>query len=158
MVFRSANTYDAITIGYGLGGLAAGALYARAGHRVLVLERDANFGGAATTYQHGALTIEASLHEVSDPHAPRDPKGRILKALGILVDLVFVPVVDFQQIRGKYFDLAFSLPHVFVKARLALTSRFPYHRDAFARFFVKLRSAQEVLNMLGLHQYLLCVL
>jgi all-trans-retinol 13,14-reductase len=31
--------FDAIVIGSGLGGLTAGALYARAGHRVLVIER-----------------------------------------------------------------------------------------------------------------------
>ena len=47
------DVYDAIVIGSGLGGLTAAALYARAGHRVLVLERNGEFGGAATTYRHG---------------------------------------------------------------------------------------------------------
>jgi phytoene dehydrogenase-like protein len=47
-----ADRYDAIVIGSGLGGLTAGALYTRAGHRVLLLERNRNFGGAATTYLH----------------------------------------------------------------------------------------------------------
>ena len=65
--------FDAIVIGSGLGGLTAGALYARAGHRVLVLERNRNFGGAATVYRHGALAIEASLHEI-DGLDPEDPK------------------------------------------------------------------------------------
>ena len=45
--------FDAIVSGSGLGKLTAGALYARAGHRVLVFERNDNFGGAATVYQHG---------------------------------------------------------------------------------------------------------
>jgi flavin-dependent dehydrogenase len=45
--------FDAVVIGSGLGGLTAGALYARAGNRVLVLERNHNFGGAATVYRHG---------------------------------------------------------------------------------------------------------
>ncbi len=44
----SSNDYDAIVIGSGLGGLTAGALFAHAGHRVLVLERNYTFGGAAT--------------------------------------------------------------------------------------------------------------
>ena len=87
--------YDVIVIGSGLGGLTAGALFARAGHRVLILERNAEFGGAATTYQHGSLTIEASLHETTDPHNPRDWKSRAFRALGILDDLEFVPVGDF---------------------------------------------------------------
>jgi len=145
----SSNTYDAIVIGSGLGGLTAGALYARAGHRVLILERNAYFGGAATTYQHGALTVEASLHEVSDPNDPRDSKGRILKALGIIDDLEFEPVGDFQQVRGKYFEQPFTLPHGFDKAQEALTSRFPDHRDAFRRLFEKLKTVQEGVAMIG---------
>ena len=145
----SADIFDAIVIGSGLGGLTAGALYARAGHRVLILERNADFGGAATTYQHGALTIESSLHEVSDPHNPRDAKGRILKALGIMDDLEFVPVGDFQQIRGKYFEQPFTLPHGFDKAQGALTSRFPDHQEAFARLFEKFKTVQEGLAVIG---------
>ena len=38
--------YDAIVIGSGLGGLTADALFAHAGHRVLVLEQNQSFGGA----------------------------------------------------------------------------------------------------------------
>ena len=38
----SAKTYDAIVVGSVLGGLTAGALYARAGYRVLILERNAD--------------------------------------------------------------------------------------------------------------------
>jgi all-trans-retinol 13,14-reductase len=91
------GAYDAITIGSGLGGLTAAALYARAGHRVLVLERNAEFGGAATTYRHGRLTIEGSLHETADLSAPLDPKARILRALGILDDLEFVSVGAFLR-------------------------------------------------------------
>jgi all-trans-retinol 13,14-reductase len=41
--------YDAVVVGSGLGGLAAGALFTHAGHRVLVLEQNGTFGGAATT-------------------------------------------------------------------------------------------------------------
>jgi all-trans-retinol 13,14-reductase len=52
------DSYDAITIGSGLGALTAAALYARAGHRVLILERNDESGGAATTYRHGRLTMK----------------------------------------------------------------------------------------------------
>ena len=77
--------FDAIVIGSGLGGLTAAALYARSGHRVLVIERNENFGGAATVYRHGALAIEASLHEI-DGLDPNDPKAPILGAFHDLVD------------------------------------------------------------------------
>src|ERR1700736_1474382 len=48
---RMSRQFDAIVIGSGLGGLTAAALYAQAGNRVLVLERNRNFGGAATVYR-----------------------------------------------------------------------------------------------------------
>jgi all-trans-retinol 13,14-reductase len=60
----SDSSWDAIVIGSGLGGLTAAAAIANRGKRVLVLERHASFGGAATVYRHGALNIEGSLHEI----------------------------------------------------------------------------------------------
>lgn len=144
-----AGTYDAIVIGSGLGGLTAGALFARAGHRVLILERNAEFGGAATTYRHGLLTIEASLHETTDPHNPRDWKARALRALGILNDLEFVPVGDFYQVRGRLFEPPFSLPPGFEAAEKALASRFPNHRKAFRRLFERIEAVQDGLALVG---------
>jgi phytoene dehydrogenase-like protein len=143
------GAYDAITIGSGLGGLTAAALYARAGHRVLVLERNAEVGGAATTYRHGRLTIEGSLHETADLWAPLDPKARILRALGILDDLEFVPVGAFYEVRGQLFDPPFVLPHGFDAAEAALADRFPRHRSAFRRFFQRLRAVQEAMSVVG---------
>jgi all-trans-retinol 13,14-reductase len=145
------GAYDAIAIGSGLGGLTAAALYARAGHRVLVLERNDEFGGAATTYQHGRLMIEASLHETADLGAPLDPKARILGALGILDDLDFVSVGDFYEVRGRLFDPPFVLPHGFESAETALAERFPQHLLAFRRFFQRLRAVQEAMSVVGEH-------
>ncbi len=114
------GNYDAIVIGSGLGGLTTGALFARAGRRVLVLERNADFGRAATTYQHGPLTIEASLHETTDPLNPRDWKALAFRALAILDDLEFVPVVDLYEVRGRLCSPPFSLPLGFEAAEKAL--------------------------------------
>jgi phytoene dehydrogenase-like protein len=143
------DAYDAVTIGSGLGGLTAAALYARAGHRVLVLERNAEFGGAATTYRHGPLTIEASLHETAALSDPVDPKARILQALGVLDDLTFEPVGSFYEVRGKLFDPPFVLPHGFDAAEAALGDRFPEHRSGFRKFFVRLRTVQEAMSVVG---------
>jgi all-trans-retinol 13,14-reductase len=84
------DDFDAISIGSGLGGLTAAALYARLGHRVLVLERNDDIGGAATTFRYGGLTIEASLHETAQLSTPGDPKARILASLGLTDELEFV--------------------------------------------------------------------
>ncbi len=68
--------YDVVVIGAGLGGLTAGAILARAGRKVLVIERSNSVGGAASSYKSGDLFVEGSLHETSDPHDPRDPEAR----------------------------------------------------------------------------------
>jgi len=52
--------YDVVVIGAGLGGLTAGAILARAGRKVLVIERSNSVGGAASSYKSGDLFVEGS--------------------------------------------------------------------------------------------------
>jgi all-trans-retinol 13,14-reductase len=137
--------FDAIVIRSGLGGLTAGALYARAGNRVLVLERNHNFGGAATVYRHGALAIEASLHEIDGLDA-EDPKTPILRSLGLDRDIPFVDVGDLHEVRGPLLGEPFVLPHGLDAALAATKQRFPHQAKgrenishASARFATLLR-------------------
>lgn len=143
------DTFDGIAIGSGLGGLTAAALYARAGHRVLVLERNTEVGGCASTYRHGEFTIEASLHETALPSAVVDPKARILAALGIADDIDYVPAGALYQVRGGPFDRPFELPTGYRDAEAALAERFPHHRKAFHRFFERVQAVQSAMAMLG---------
>ena len=115
------RNFDAIAIGSGLGGLTAAALFARAGHKVLVLERNQSFGGAATVYHHGALSIEASLHEIDGLDAS-DPKAPILRALGIDRDIPFVDVGDLHEVRSPLFEKPFVMPHGSSLPRYSWTS------------------------------------
>jgi all-trans-retinol 13,14-reductase len=130
--------FDAIVVGSGLGGLIAGALYARAGHRVLVLERNANFGGAATVHRHGSLAIEASLHEVDGLDA-EDAKMPILRALGLDHDMPFVDVGDVHEVRSPLLREPFVLPHgydagltatIIADLDLSISRNFRRHRAA----------------------------
>lgn len=135
------NDYDAIVIGSGLGGLTAGALYAHAGHRVLILEQNDNFGGAATTYQRGSMTIEASLHETADPLlATDDPKASIFESLGLYSDIELVPVGDFQEVRCPLIGAPLTLPHGIDALAERLSERFPHKATAIARFLKRLAS------------------
>ena len=81
--------FNAIVIGSGLGGLTAAALCARAGFRVLVLERNDSFGGAATVYRHNGLAIEARCTEI-DGLDEDDPKTGLIRSLGLDRDLEFI--------------------------------------------------------------------
>jgi phytoene dehydrogenase-like protein len=124
--------FDAIVIGSGLGGLAAGAKLARAGRKVLVLERNYSLGGAATTYKAGDLVVEASLHETADPRNPLDPKHHILAELGVLDAVEWVPIGNFYEVRGGPVGDPIVLPDNFAAARSALTARFPQNRRGIA--------------------------
>src|ERR1044072_644949 len=117
--------YDAVVIGAGLGGLNAGAIPARAGRKVLVIERSNSGGGAASSYKSGDLFVEGSLHETSDPNDPRDPKHDALVRAGVLGAVKWIPGGQFYEARGGPLDRPFAMPDDFEAARRALIDRFP---------------------------------
>ncbi len=117
--------YDAVVIGAGLGGLTTGAILARAGRKILVIERSNSVGGAASSYKSGDLFIEGSLHETSDPHDVRDPKHHALTQAGVLDAVKWIPSAAFYEARGGPLDRPIVIPDNFDAARRVLTERFP---------------------------------
>jgi all-trans-retinol 13,14-reductase len=148
---RMTGSFDAIVIGSGLGGLTAAALFARTGQKVLVLERNQAFGGAATIYRHGALTIEASLHEI-DGLDVDDPKMPILRALGIDRDLGFVDVGDLHEVRSPLFDKPFVMPHGPEAALEATTAQFPQQAKGIEQYFERIVAIRHAVTMMSEHQ------
>src|ERR1700676_1719191 len=120
--------YDVVVIGAGLGGLTAGAILAREGRKVLVIERSNSVGGAASSYKSGELFVEGSLHETSDPHHPRDPKHDVLTRAGVIDKVTWVASGAFYQARGGPIGQPFLMPDNFDAARQALSARFPEAR------------------------------
>jgi phytoene dehydrogenase-like protein len=125
--------YDVVVIGAGLGGLTAGAILARAGRKVLVIERSNSVGGAASSYKSGDLFVEGSLHETSDPNDPRDPKHSVLVRAGVLDAVKWIPGGAFYEARGGPLDQPFAMPDHFDAARRALTERFPEARSGIEK-------------------------
>ena len=58
------QNYDAIIIGSGLGGLTCGAMLAKSGKKVLVLEQHDLIGGCATCFKRKGMLVDAGLHEM----------------------------------------------------------------------------------------------
>jgi len=117
--------YDIVIIGAGLGGLTSGALLARAGRKVLVIEKSNSVGGAASSYKVGDLFVEGSLHETSNPSDPRDPKHDVLKRAGVLDALSWVPGGALYQVRGGPVSQPLTVPDNVAAACDALAARFP---------------------------------
>src|ERR1700733_10792945 len=120
--------YDVVVIGAGLGGLTTGAILARAGRKVLVIERSNSVGGAASSYKSGDLFVEGSLHETSDPHDSRDPKHSALTRAGVIDAVKWIPAGEFYEVRGGPLERPFVMPDNFDAARRALSERFPEAR------------------------------
>lgn len=137
--------FDAVVIGSGLGGLTAGAMLAKAGYSVCLLERNFSLGGAASVYKVGALTIESSLHQTSDPRNPRDVKHHILSHLGILDEIEWKTAGPLYTVRGGPLDAPFELPCGFEAAYEALASRFPDKRQPIKRFLNEVEQIHDCL-------------
>ncbi|MBR1200484.1 NAD(P)/FAD-dependent oxidoreductase [Bradyrhizobium sp. AUGA SZCCT0158] len=138
--------YDVVIVGAGLGGLTAGAILARAGRKVLVVERSNSVGGAASSYKSGELFVEGSLHETSDPNDPRDPKHDVLTRAGVIDAVKWIPSGAFYQARGGPLDQPFLMPDDFDAARRALTERFPEARRGIDQLLGEMQHINGVAN------------
>jgi phytoene dehydrogenase-like protein len=136
------NSFDAVVIGSGLGGLTAAALLAKHGRKVCVVERNHSLGGAASAFKKGALTIEPALHQTADPRDPDEPKHAILEELGLIDEIEWIPVSPFFSVRGGPIGEPFDLPVGFDAAHEALARRFPSSRHGFARLLGAIETTQ----------------
>src|SRR5260370_34968006 len=141
--------YDVVVIGAGLGGLTAGAILARAGRKVLVIERSNSVGGAASSYQSGDLFVEGSLHETSDPHHPRDPKHDVLTRAGVIDAVKWIPAGELYEARGGPLDRPFVMPDNFGAARRALTQRFPEARAGIDQLLGEMQRIASAMGTLS---------
>src|ERR1700690_3893985 len=136
--------WDAIAPGSGLGGLSAAAGFANRGKRVLVLERLANFGGAATVYRHGALTMEASLHE-TDGDTVFGPNS-VFSRLGLTGSVEAIETGIFYEVRGGALSAPIQIPSGLDNAHEALSRSLPDARKALDAYFRELKHLYRTLG------------
>jgi all-trans-retinol 13,14-reductase len=98
--------FDAILVGSGLGSLSTASFLARAGKRVLILERHTILGGFSHTFKRKGFEWDVGVHYVGQVHSP----GSLLRRLtDYLTDreLEWAPiegVYDRIEIAGRRYD------------------------------------------------------
>ena len=128
--------YDVIVIGAGNGGMTAATTVARAGKKVLLLERHNVPGGCATSFIRGRFEFEVALHQLSGIGSPEKPGPlrAMLGRLGVLERLEFVE----QESLYRYM-IPDSLDVTLKADRQTLVKdlkgKFPQEKEAIQKFF-----------------------
>ncbi len=97
------DRYDTVVIGSGIGGLCCGALLAKVGLKVLVLEQHFKIGGYAHNFKRRNFIFETGIHSV--PLGPDGTLMHILKTLGIDKQIVPIELPEMYHIdipEGSY--------------------------------------------------------
>ena len=93
--------YDAVIIGAGMSGLAAGIRLAHFGKRVVILERHYLFGGLNSFYKLGGRRFDTGLHALTNftPKGTRKgPLAKILRQLRISHDELHLGQHEFSEV------------------------------------------------------------
>jgi len=145
--------YDAVVIGAGNGGLTAALTLARAGKKVLMLERHNVPGGCATSFVRGRFEFEVALHQLSGmgSEAMPGPLRAILGEMGVLNKLQFVEMENlYRAVFPGAFDITLPTDRQGIIQELA--TRFPLESDAIARFMELVYAfSMEMVQVLFFH-------
>jgi phytoene dehydrogenase-like protein len=130
------DSYDAIVIGAGNGGLTASAALAQKGLRVLLLERHNIPGGCATSFCRGRFEFEVALHQLSGMGTPTKP-GPLRMMLGSLGILDQLELVEMPELYSVSMPDGFRIGLKPDKERVIaeLKERFPHEQKAIDTFF-----------------------
>ena len=134
-----------VIIGGGLGGLSAGALLAKDGYRVTLLEQHSIVGGCATVFKRGDFTCEAGLHEMDGVYTNPIIK-KIFDRLDVYKNIEFVKPDEFFRVVTKHGE--FVMPDGVQQAKEALKNRFPQEYGAIENYFHLIQKIYEQLQAL----------
>jgi phytoene desaturase len=130
------DSYDAVVIGAGIGGLICANLLAREGLQVLLTEQHYMVGGYCSTFRRKGYTFDAATHFYPLLGNPATITGKLLLELGITNEWIKMDPVDhFHFPDGS----SFAVPADFDTYLAKLKAEFPEEAQALDRFFVVVR-------------------
>ena len=128
-----ADSYDAIVIGSGMGGLTTAALLAKhGGQRVLVLERHYTPGGFTHVFRRPGYEWDAGVHYIGQVNDPRSP---MRAAFDHLTEgrLDWNPMPDVYD-RISIGDRSYEFPTGIERFRARIGDSFPEERKAIDEY------------------------
>lgn len=138
------QSYDAVIIGGGLGGLASAALLAQQGRKVLVLEKHAKPGGYASNFKRGDFTFDVSLHAMNGI-TPGSPSYKCLEDCGVAEKVEFIPQKNLYRLVNKQGEIV--VPHGGVEQyKEFLVAQFPSEKANIDRMFAEAASMFKELS------------
>lgn len=133
--------YDAIVIGAGMSGLAAGIRLAQFERKVVVLDRHSLWGGLNSFYKRGGRRYDTGLHALTN-YVPKGtkstPLAKLLRQLRISHDDLRLGEQTFSEIRFP--DLRLRFANQFGLLEDDVAAAFPAERDGFARLVAEVRA------------------
>ena len=113
--------YDVIIIGGGLGGLTAGAVLAKKGKKVLLIEQHFMVGGAATVFKRKDINIEVGLHEMDFGEYGYDVKRDLFDFLELDKKIELISLPETWDIKDN--NETFRVPEGVEEAKKYLISK-----------------------------------
>jgi phytoene dehydrogenase-like protein len=133
------NEYDVAIIGSGIGGLSTGALLAKRGLKVLVVEQHYLAGGYCTSFpRKGHSVFDAGVHVISGL-GPKGPVRFLLRELRI------ENVLEFKRVTSEYVfpGMRFRVPHDWRDFVNLLADHFPAEKENISAFFNEMKGIYD---------------
>jgi prolycopene isomerase len=137
---KSDERFEAVVVGGGIGGLSVGLSLARAGRRVLVIEKNPTPGGNCSARKMGDYMFDLAVHQLTGVEGDGQCGG-VLKDYGIRDQLEFTRIDPFLVL--DYPDKSYELPGSWGGLRAALEKYFPGDLDSIAKLMKKMEHIKQ---------------